>query len=69
MSLNAEFSSGSIESKFSMSINAFNGNTTNLNRCPAPKSKSLILSTPPVQPHDFPLHSINTFRPNMLRPL
>ncbi len=39
-------------SKFSLNINAFNGNTTNFNRCPAPKPKSMILS--PVQPKELP---------------
>ncbi len=41
--MNSEFPSQTFESvspssKFSLNINAFNGNTTNFNRCPAPKS-------------------------------
>ena len=51
MSLNPNSSESSFASepstKFSLNINAFNGNTTNFNRCPAPKPKSLPL---PVQP-------------------
>ncbi len=42
MSLNPNSSETSFASepsaKFSLNINAFNGNTTNFNRCPAPKS-------------------------------
>jgi len=41
--MNSEFSSQTLDSmspssKLSLNINAFNGNTTNFNRCPAPKS-------------------------------
>jgi hypothetical protein len=39
------------DAKFSLNINAFNGNTTNFNRCPAPSSKSLPM---PVQPRELP---------------
>lgn len=39
------------DAKFSLNINAFNGNTTNFNRCHAPSSKSLPM---PVQPRELP---------------
>jgi hypothetical protein len=55
MSLNPNSSETSFasetSSKISLNINAFNGNTTNFNRCPAPKLKSLPL---PVQPTTKP---------------
>ncbi len=38
--------------KLSFNINAFNGNTTNFNRCPAPTPK---LSISPVQPPGLPM--------------
>jgi len=54
MSLNPNSSETSFASeepcsKFSLKINAFNGNTTNFNRCPAPKSLPL-----PIQPMTKP---------------
>ena len=57
MSLNpnsseSSFASETSSAKFSLNINAFNGNTTNFNRCPAPKPKSLPL---PVQPITKPI--------------
>jgi hypothetical protein len=49
MSLSPNSSEASFESessaKFSLNINAFNGNTTNFNRCTAPKS--VVLPTQP----------------------
>ena len=52
--------------KFSLNINAFNGNTTNFNRCPAPKSLPL-----PIQPKTNPTFgSLNSnFSPAMVRPM
>ena len=52
MSLNpnsseTSFASEAPSAKFSLTINAFNGNTTNFNRSPAPKSL-------PVQPKTNP---------------
>lgn len=38
--------------KLSFNINAFNGNTTNFNRCPAPTPK---LTISPVQPQALPM--------------
>jgi hypothetical protein len=56
------------DAKFSLNINAFNGNTTNFNRCPAPKPK---LSLPmPVQPRDAPVMFTAPLRTTgLLRPL
>lgn len=55
MSLNPNSSETSFasetSSKISLNISAFNGNTTNFNRCPAPKPKSLSL---PRQPTTMP---------------
>lgn len=42
------------DAKFSLNINAFNGNTTNFNRCPAPKSSALVIPITPVQPRVAP---------------
>lgn len=39
------------DAKFSLNIHAFNGNTTNFSRCPAPKSSALVK---PIQPIDAP---------------
>lgn len=62
MSLNPDFSSAAAavapDAKFSLNINAFNGNTTNFNRCPAPRPKSF--SATPVQPRDAPLPSFGS---------
>lgn len=54
MSLNSDSSSTSFSAdvpsaKLSLNINAFNGNTTNFNRCPSPKALPL-----PVQPTTKP---------------
>ncbi len=76
MSLNPAFSSASAfaasdasfapEAKFSLNINAFNGNTTNFNRCPAPKPKSLPM---PVQPRELPPNIGSSIKPYMIRPM
>ena len=52
--------------KFSLNINAFNGNTTNFNRCPAPKSAPI-----PVQPTTKPTFGSLTTNVSqgMVRPL
>jgi len=61
------FSLDNPSSKFSLNINAFNGNTTNFNRCTAPKPKSLPM---PVQPlTNPPLFSDITRTPGMVRPM
>lgn len=73
MSLNSTFfydcsvASSAPDAKFSLNINAFNGNTTNFNRCPAPKSMTLS----PVQPNREPTLFTNTMRirPGMVAPL
>ncbi len=44
-------SESSPSAKLSFNINAFNGNTTNFNRCQAPKPKSMT----PVQPQGLPM--------------
>ncbi len=49
--ISAAATADSPDAKFSLNINAFNGNTTNFNRCPAPSSKSLPM---PVQPRELP---------------
>ena len=72
MSLNPNSSETSFASetsaKFSLNINAFNGNTTNFNRCPAPKPKSLPL---PVQPTTKPTFSSlgSNLSHGMIRPM
>ena len=62
----ASFASEQPSAKFSLNINAFNGNTTNFNRCPAPKSLPL-----PVQPKTNPnFGSLTTnLSPGMVRPM
>lgn len=42
------------DAKFSLNIHAFNGNTTNFSRCPAPKPKSSAFVAP-IQPRDAPV--------------
>lgn len=52
--------------KLSININAFNGNTTNFNRGPAPRPKTV-----PTQPRATPnLGSFNSnLSPGMIRPM
>ena len=65
MTLNPEFSCVGVESKLSFHINAFNGNTTNFNRCPKPTPKTVL----PVQPRqELPMPNQSMFRP-MIRPM
>jgi hypothetical protein len=61
------FSLADPSSKFSLNINAFNGNTTNFGRCAAPKPKSMIK---PIQPLENPslFRDINR-TPGMVRPM
>lgn len=51
--------------KLSFNINAFNGNTTNFNRCPAPRAKAMLTQMPsaPVKTHVLP----NTINKNLFR--
>lgn len=51
-SSSSAFASEHPSAKLSFNINAFNGNTTNFNRCPAPKPMSM---TTPVQPQGLPM--------------
>lgn len=72
MSLNPAFSSasdaGAPDAKFSLNINAFNGNTTNFNRCNAPRPKSFVA---PIQPTTPPLNFSSGFgsQIGMVRPM
>jgi hypothetical protein len=51
--------------KFSLNISAFNGNTTNFNRCPAPKSLPF-----PIQPKTNPTFgSFGSMTAGLVRPL
>ncbi len=72
MSLNPNSSETSFASepsaKFSLNINAFNGNTTNFNRCPAPKSKSLNVPSQPKTSPNFGSFTTN-LSPGMIRPM
>lgn len=58
------FSSDAPSAKFSLTINAFNGNTTNFNRRPSPKSV-------PVQPETNPrIGGLNSnLSAGMIRPM
>lgn len=56
------FSSEAPCAKLSLNINAFNGNTTNFNRCPAPKSV-------PVQPATKPTVSFGSMTAGLVRPM
>jgi len=69
MSLNpnsceTSFASEAPSAKFSLTINAFNGNTTNFNRGPAPKSL-------PIQPKTNPTFGNfgGSITAGMIRPL
>ena len=70
MSLNPNSSESSFASepsaKLSININAFNGNTTNFNRGPAPKPKSLP-TQPTTKPNFGNLGS--NLSPGMIRPM
>lgn len=73
MSLNHAFAccaatAAAPDAKFSLNISAFNGNTTNFNRCPAPKAKSSLPM--PVQPRDAPVMFTAPLRTTgLIRPL
>jgi hypothetical protein len=59
------------DAKLTFNINAFNGNTTNFNRCSAPRPKSMLAATP-VQPmRNFPSFTSTSTnsRPGMIAPL
>jgi hypothetical protein len=71
MSLNSNssetsFASKQLCAKLSFNINAFNGNTTNFNRGPAPKPKSL--HTQPTTKPAFGSLGSNLY-PGMMRPI
>lgn len=71
MSLNPNSSETSFVSeqpsaKFSLNINAFNGNTTNFNRCTAPKS--VVLPTQPTTKPSFG-NLVTNISPGMVRPM
>jgi hypothetical protein len=53
------------DAKLTFNINAFNGNTTNFNRCRGPSAKAVIT---PVQPHGFPSRQ-TVLRPGMMTPM
>lgn len=56
------FASEASSAKFSLNINAFNGNTTNFNRCPAPKFV-------PVQPTTKPIVGFGSMTAGLVRPM
>lgn len=56
------FSSEAPSAKLSLNINAFNGNTTNFNRCPAPKSA-------PIQPKTKPTIGFGSMTAGLVRPM
>ena len=66
MPLNPNFSCVDVESKLSVCINAFNGNTTNCNRCPRPTPKSIITPIQPRQELPLPMPFISS---GLIRPL
>ena len=72
MSLNPNSSESSFASepsaKLSFNINAFNGNTTNFNRGPAPKPKSLHIPTQPKTNPNFGSFNSNLSL-GMIRPM
>ena len=69
MSLNPSFACcAAPDAKFSLNISAFNGNTTNFNRCQAPKPKSSLPM--PVQPSGSPVMFTAPLRTTgLIRPL
>ncbi len=69
MSLSPQFSCFDAESKLSIRINAFNGNTTNFNRCPTPNPNPNPKSIIPIQPRQelpLPLPRISS---GLIRPM
>ena len=75
MSLNPAFSSSAAaaapDAKLTFNINAFNGNKTNFGGGSAPRPKSMMAATTPVQPmHDVPSMTTTTKpRPGMIMPM
>ena len=77
MSLNPAFSSAAAfadaapDAKLTFNINAFNGNKTNFGGCSAPRPKSMMTTTIPVQPmRDVPSMTTTTKpRPGMIMPM
>lgn len=73
MTLNPTFSStseaGAPDAKFSLNINAFNGNTTNFNRCSAPRPRPKSFIQTPVQPNHTPSRFSTSLAPGMIRPM
>ena len=76
MSLNDSFSSASAiadaapDAKLTFNINAFNGNKTNFGGCSAPRPKSMMTTTIPVQPmRDVPSMTTTKPRPGMIMPM
>jgi hypothetical protein len=80
MSLNPAFSSASAiaiasaapDAKLTFNVNAFNGNKTNFGGCSAPRPKSMMTATTPVQPmRDVPSMTTTTTkpRPGMIMPM
>ncbi len=77
MSLNPAFSSACAtatatdaapDAKLTFNVNAFNGNKTNFGGCSAPRPKSMMTTTIPVQPmRDVP--SMTKPRPGMIMPM
>ena len=61
----AAASAVSPDAKLTFNINAFNGNTTNFNRCRGPSAKAVIT---PVQPHGFPSRQFVP-SPGMMTPM
>ena len=80
MSLNPAFSSAAAfaiadaapDAKLTFNINAFNGNNTNFGGGSAPRPKSMMTTTIPVQPmRDMPSMTTTTTkpRPGMIMPM
>ena len=78
MSLNPAFSSSAAaaaaapDAKLTFNINAFNGNNTNFGGGSAPRPKSMMAATTPVQPmRDMPSMTTTTTkpRPGMIMPM
>ena len=76
MSLNPAFSSSAAaaaapDAKLTFNINAFNGNNTNFGGGSAPRPKSMMTTTIPVQPmRDVPSMTTTTKpRPGMIMPM
>ena len=68
-SVAAAASAASPSAKLSFNINAFNGNTTNFNRCSRPSAKAVLSIPAPLKFHVLPNVDKKVPRVGVMKPL